>query len=439
MVKPLIDGRPPEPQKKENGRVTMIRKYELITPLFGGGVKANEVDVENPIRGTAVRGHLRFWWRATRGGRCNGSLDEMTKREGEIWGTTDQGSKITITVIESNPGQPYVARYRGDEVDVGDPNSPLGYVAFPLNQHGEKVYEGATFTLQIDCPKAYRPDLKAALWAWETFGGIGARTRRGFGALHCVDVQLYIDGKKYKVNNWIWEYASQNTEEDIAGYMGKWIVEENFPDDVPCLDKNSRRTHITPAAAHAETAWKDLFGSLKKFRQNRAPNAQGRPYGRSRWPDPDAIRNLTGQSLKARGHDTPVYPATPTNPAIDKKFPRAAFGLPIVFEFHRDQRGTTPNTDPITTELKPMDYKRRASRLILRPLKCSDGRFVGVATILQGKIIPPGGLELTKSPRNPIVGAEKLDPKTEAPRIQANHPNYNGKTDILQAFLDQLP
>ncbi len=436
MVKPLIEGTPPKLEKKANGRVTLTRKYELITPLFGGGVKANEVDVDNPIRGTAVRGHLRFWWRATRGGQFGkDGVKAMKAREDEIWGSADIGSKISIAVTESDHGHPYTARYRGNVINVGDPNSPLGYVAFPLNQNGEQVFENVTFTLRIDCPKKYRPELKAALWAWETFGGIGARTRRGFGALSCTDAQMRIDDKKIKSKNWVWQYSSQSSENDIAGYMNKLIPADDFPDNVPCLDKDSSRIHATPAAAGAEMAWKDLVDSLKNFRQNRMNNAQGRPYGRSYWPEPDAIRKLTGQS--SRGHHIPVN----NTPPIDEKFPRAAFGLPIVFEFKDDddRYQTNPNADPRKTELKGIAHERRASRLILRPLKCSDGRFVGVATILQGQDIPPGGLELKNSPRNPILGAEKLDPRTEAPQIQANHPNYNGKTDILQAFLDQLP
>ena len=69
----------------------------------------------------------------------------------------------------------------------------------------------------------------------------------------------------------------------------------DFPDDVPHLNWKTNRTHITPAVENGETAWKVLIDSLKKFRQNRAPDAQGRPFGRNRWPDPDAIRKLMDQ------------------------------------------------------------------------------------------------------------------------------------------------
>jgi CRISPR/Cas system CMR-associated protein Cmr1 (group 7 of RAMP superfamily) len=36
---------------------------QLITPLYGGGVKAHTIDESMPIRVSSIRGQLRFWWR----------------------------------------------------------------------------------------------------------------------------------------------------------------------------------------------------------------------------------------------------------------------------------------------------------------------------------------------------------------------------------------
>src|SRR5579859_2744911 len=68
------------------GIITQVREYELITPLFGGGVIPGENDILTPIRGSEIRGHLRFWWRACRGGQFDGNLAAMKKKEDEIWG-----------------------------------------------------------------------------------------------------------------------------------------------------------------------------------------------------------------------------------------------------------------------------------------------------------------------------------------------------------------
>lgn len=64
------------------------------------------------------------------------------------------------------------------------------YLGFPLRGDKEwaPVKEGVAFRLRLRFPEKvgelnFWEELEAALWAWETFGGIGARTRRGFGAL----------------------------------------------------------------------------------------------------------------------------------------------------------------------------------------------------------------------------------------------------------------
>ena len=38
-------------------------KCKLVTPMYGGGVEPGVVDKEMPIRASAIRGQLRFWWR----------------------------------------------------------------------------------------------------------------------------------------------------------------------------------------------------------------------------------------------------------------------------------------------------------------------------------------------------------------------------------------
>jgi len=40
---------------------------KLVTPLYGGGVRAAEVDTAMPIRAAGIRGQLRFWWRIVAG------------------------------------------------------------------------------------------------------------------------------------------------------------------------------------------------------------------------------------------------------------------------------------------------------------------------------------------------------------------------------------
>lgn len=67
----------------EHTYITETRSYKLITPLFGGGVEAGVNDPITPIRASGIRGQLRFWWRAIRGGGYS-SIEKMREEESKI-------------------------------------------------------------------------------------------------------------------------------------------------------------------------------------------------------------------------------------------------------------------------------------------------------------------------------------------------------------------
>ena len=79
---------------------TLTLRCELITPMYGGGVIAGEVDTALPIRASALRGQLRFWWRIA----CApfASPTQMFRREAAIWGgiasTQPTASKVAVRV-----------------------------------------------------------------------------------------------------------------------------------------------------------------------------------------------------------------------------------------------------------------------------------------------------------------------------------------------------
>src|SRR5260370_23220018 len=109
---------PPEviTAKQPDNVITQVREYQLITPLYGGGVKPAEADPITVVRATEIRGHLRFWWRACGGGRFNGNLAEVKKEEDAIWGkaykkgdftiSQEQVIQITTDVDSSRRGEP---------------------------------------------------------------------------------------------------------------------------------------------------------------------------------------------------------------------------------------------------------------------------------------------------------------------------------------------
>src|SRR5271155_50413 len=89
----------PDCPKKPNLAQEASRGYEieLITPMFGGGAAPRANDTSFPIRTTAIRGQLQFWWRATVGAQYH-TLAELRAAQSEVWGSTDRASRVQVLV-----------------------------------------------------------------------------------------------------------------------------------------------------------------------------------------------------------------------------------------------------------------------------------------------------------------------------------------------------
>jgi CRISPR-associated protein Cmr1 len=112
--------------RKDHEMITEIREYQLITPLFGGGVEPNTPDPVTTIRATEIRGHLRFWWRATRGGQFK-TIKELKEAEDIIWGAASKvgyerpslvGIEITYTLIRGLYGSKLPKKKLGYKAQV---------------------------------------------------------------------------------------------------------------------------------------------------------------------------------------------------------------------------------------------------------------------------------------------------------------------------------
>src|ERR1700722_8551990 len=97
----------PDCPKKPNAIVEAGRSYEieLITPMFGGGVEPRVNGPSFPIRPTAIRGQLQFWWRATVGAR-SATLAELREAQSAVWGSTECASRVQVLVENVRAGAP---------------------------------------------------------------------------------------------------------------------------------------------------------------------------------------------------------------------------------------------------------------------------------------------------------------------------------------------
>lgn len=448
--------------EEETKIIIQTRQYKLITPLFGGGVEPGINDRDNLIRATEIRGQLRFWWRAIRGGQFNGDLVKMKQAEDQIWGAASKASEresdktkiqeedkrkswkeavqIVVEVVREGytlePFEVIESTNKKQKFDA-KPNSRMPgystfpyYAAFPLKPTQEeldnakqktdvplkKIQIDIVFIMTISFPQEQEEEVQASLWAWETFGGIGARTRRGFGSL----LLEKIDGDEIK-DETLPPANSQGARAWIRANLLQYIgtVKEKHAINVPHLEVAINARILGPVSGPA-TAWEQLIERLRKFRQQRFDSRRQRDssFGKSRWPEANALRRRLHPGMK--GNDAP------------DKFPRAAFGLPIVFHLAHERPVST-----ITLQSTKDGGERWASRLILKPLPCQGKQFLGLAILLNGSDLPEEDLALMRD-GTLWEKISKKQTEIKAGELPGLKETIGNETDILRAFLNYL-
>lgn len=381
--KPLAP--PPAVPQATSGNIHEIRSYRIITPLLGGGAKVKHPDSQTVVRASALRGLLRFWWRAMRGGHSNGDIKWLKKREAEIWGgrvgSTMYPSKVTIVVKNAHIGSRVTTDNDlgvGGNTPIDDITSKVSYALFILRAQGGVQQEfdirsDVRFDLEVTYPSDIALDVRAAIWAWQTFGGVGARTRRGLGAVELEKV----NGKKYAVP------TLQQIPEYFRDQLNYFEVGGKWPAGTPHVlgihtagtynaDGASVRLVAAKPNATANAIWVDLVQRYRNFRQERflraQPSGKFQPYGSSVWPDANGIRSKYGVTR----HPQSDYRES-------AHVPRAQMGLPIVSQFINRKFDTSVGS--VVQFIVENEVGRHASPVIFRPLAV-DGGYVGMLLIL---------------------------------------------------------
>ncbi len=359
--------------ERESNTTTWMFELEVLTPIFGGGVAIDgtqkPIDPRTPIRVSAIRGQLRFWWRATNPAGCT-TVDELRIAEKRLFGAArlsdeDDVGALSLSV-HAQPTTKNLVLFQEKEVSRtllgGDREAQgIAYGAFalrdkkPFTRHGTITEVTRRLELHVTVPKAeeLQDQLACALWAWANFGGVGGRTRRGFGSVNLV------------AREGVPSHVTFDLKKGWERYSGRFA-----PRPWPTIPLSFEFAVVQRRASGSSAllALEELLRTLQRLRQGaevgrRERNPHTKRPGRSYWPEPDSVRKLRRQS--APQHRDPV---TRTG-----EYPRAAFGTPLIIQFGDEgEKAGEPNSSTVN----PKGKKRLASPLVLRVARDAAGGLV---------------------------------------------------------------
>jgi CRISPR-associated protein Cmr1 len=339
-------------------------RYRVVTPLFCGG--ANPVS-SSELRLPSLKGVLRFWWRALAWSRFAGDLDEIKRHEDRLFGSTSTGQAQVLMRLGGSPECAVLERGEVlttlDDSPVGDGARYLGYgVMEAFDSHKKGTRKGQLIRACIPGPLSFPVHLRCrdldaedavqlsdALRAVGLLGGLGAKSRKGYGSL--VLERLTEDG----VECWTPPSDVDDLKRAIRGLHGT-RVSDGLP-EFTAISAGSR--HILLSGGKAEPLeLLDLVG--REMVRYRSWGHDGKILG-----SVDSERNFKDDhdlmdSGQRKGHPR-----------------RIAFGLP-----HNYGPGKGKEVGP-----KDSGLDRRASPLFIHIHECG-GEPVAVLSFLPARFLP---------------------------------------------------
>ena len=150
-----------------------VFKVKVLTPMFMGG--ANPYD-EPELRAASIRGAMRFWFRAMAGAITN-DPKEVYRLESKVFGDTEKKSKVVVRVLK----QPTIENF-GKSLQM-DSVKYIGYGLYGTGNRPNRKYLNGEGKIEIDFPDKYKRHIGYVLWFIQYVGGLGARSKKGFGSV----------------------------------------------------------------------------------------------------------------------------------------------------------------------------------------------------------------------------------------------------------------
>ncbi len=372
---------------KEEHILAEIRlQLEVVTPLFMAG--ANQTGLPE-LRAASLKGLLRFWYRAIYPNDVAG--------EQEVFGALGARSPVSLAVA---PVRPILGQVRSPDLSQ---YSYLGYGLIGYDRQARQsltvrpyFQPGSTFAITLSfapgLSTAAQEKVLRAFWALAMLGGLGSRSRRGFGAFAVTSVSSPI-GMNFQHNE------RQAFVQELKGFL----------QGIPKIAGAAAYSHFTDKSivlvGKAETNGLKVLQHLNTLLQKNRSYYEVIPHTPKTAGIPKEDHDLMFDFL--------------TNPAFTPTTApqRAIFGLPHNYFFRRS------NLKAGVDLLEAGAKGRRASPLFLHVQKLANGQACAVATVLPARFLPPGQQITLSSERGRTA--------------KVNPPGYKALADFLNVLLKE--
>lgn len=318
------------------------------TAFLGRFPDASLTSGQIPFPVPSLRGALAYWLRALAGPYVGDEISQLLRVESELFGTSSGNGRPSRILLRS---EKVPTSTPPDKAEVGKGYWDLAYLMGPgltsKNYPKPRRLRPRHITVFLrNLGGPLHADLfLSALWALRTFGGIGARSRRGFGTLSIGDQGWTIPTERFQ-KGWLirndirdLEVVSECVEAALADLgipRGRFVG----PPAYPCFVHGAFRVeeHFLDAKGTDLLHLASVGRLLRNFRHP-ITNSKGRPI--------------------TRGYDEVIRPFS-MGMAPKRSFRDGALGLPVVYTLGGDDNSAT--VEPVAAD----EIVRRASPLWLR-------------------------------------------------------------------------
>lgn len=341
-------------------------EFTINTPLFMRGY------TDTPeFRLPSFKGALRFWWRAISFKTYKNDIEKLYDHESKIFGDAQRKgygrSKVVLSLdeINYNKNKKITNTYQtNDKMGL----IYLGYGLYNYRKTGKtgkyhaKPYltENISGKISLNCKNLDEnqyQSLRESIIALGFFGGLGARSRRGFGSFNIINI----------MENEKTVYEQLKNKRDMIKRIKNFINKNHLPDVYPSYSAISKKSRVDILA--------ESVSSIKVLNEIGEKMIRYRSWGRY---GKNILGEIAEQNFK-EDHDLMKSYVYGEKSKIQSHPDRIVFGLPQNYYFSKIRKSVS---------VTPESAERRSSPLLFKVLSLADSQQIGISILLQSQFLP---------------------------------------------------